>query len=73
MVLALDTALSRLATYDERQARVVELRYFAGLSVEETASLLDVSARTVKREWMLARAWLRGELASTPPGRTSDA
>jgi RNA polymerase sigma factor (TIGR02999 family) len=62
MVLALDTALTKLAEYDERQARVVELRHFAGLSVEETASLLGVSPRTVRREWMLARAWLRGEL-----------
>ena len=73
MVLALDTALTRLAMYDERQARVVELRYFAGLSVEETASLLGVSERTVKREWMLARAWLRGELGGSSHERASDA
>ena len=73
MVLALDTALTRLAMYDERQARVVELRYFAGLSVEETAGLLGVSERTVKREWMLARAWLRGELGGSSPERAPDA
>jgi RNA polymerase sigma-70 factor, ECF subfamily len=62
LILALDEALSELARYDERQARIVELRYFAGLSVEETAGLLSVSPRTVKREWTLARAWLHGEL-----------
>jgi RNA polymerase sigma factor (TIGR02999 family) len=64
MVLALDEALARLAQYDERQARIVELRYFAGLSIEETAGLLEVSPRTVKREWTPARAWLHGELSS---------
>jgi RNA polymerase sigma factor (TIGR02999 family) len=71
LILALDEALSELARYDERQARIVELRYFAGLSVEETAGLLGVSPRTVKREWTLARAWLHGELtgagAEKPP------
>ena len=64
MVLALDAALERLAEYDKRQARIVELRYFAGLSIERTAALLDVSETTVKREWTLARAWLRAELSS---------
>jgi len=64
MVLALDAALQRLAECDPRQARIVELRYFAGLSIEETAALLEVSPRTVKREWTVARAWLRGELGS---------
>ena len=73
MILALDGALTRLAEYDERQARVVELRYFAGLSVEETARLLSVSDRTVKREWVLARAWLRGELAGAPHDGAADA
>ena len=62
LVLDLDAALTQLSEYDERQARIVELRYFAGLSVEETASLLGVSSRTVKREWTLARVWLHGEL-----------
>ena len=66
LVLGIDAALTRLAAYDERQARVVELRYFAGLSVDETATLLGVSPRTVKREWMLARAWLHGELSRRP-------
>lgn len=58
----LDEALERLAALDERQARIVELRFFGGLSVEETAAVLDVSPRTVKREWAVARAWLRAEL-----------
>jgi RNA polymerase sigma factor (TIGR02999 family) len=65
-VLALDAALDRLATLDERQAKVVELRYFAGLTVEETAEALEVSPATVKRHWTLARAWLRRELAARP-------
>ncbi len=59
---ALDQALDRLAVFDERQARVVELRFFAGLNVEETAAVLDVSSKTVKREWAVARAWLYAEL-----------
>lgn len=57
-VLAIDEALERLATIDQDQARIVELRFFAGLSVEETAHVLKRSPRTVKREWRLARAWL---------------
>ena len=61
-VLAVDEALARLAALDEEQARIVELRFFAGLSVEETALVLDRSPRTVKREWRLARAWLQREL-----------
>lgn len=60
----LDQALSRLSAIDDRQARIVELRYFAGLSVEETAAVVHVSARTVKREWQMARAWLRREMAA---------
>jgi RNA polymerase sigma-70 factor (ECF subfamily) len=64
-VLALDEALKRLARLDERHARVVELRYFGGLSVEETAAALGLSPATVKRAWALARAWLFREL--TPP------
>ena len=62
-VLALDAALERLAALDERQAKVVEMRYFGGLTVEETAEALDISPATVKRHWTLARAWLRRELA----------
>lgn len=57
-LLAMDEALTRLATLDPRQALVVELRFFAGLSVVDTAQVLDISPTTVKREWMTARAWL---------------
>jgi len=58
----LDRALARLAALDARQAQVVELRYFGGLSVEEAADVLGVSPKTVKRDWSVARAWLRREL-----------
>ena len=61
-VEALDEALNRLAVLDARQARVVELRYFAGLSIEETAGVLGISHATVEREWRTARLWLRREL-----------
>ena len=61
-VLALDDALNRLAAQDERKCRVVELRYFGGLSVEETAEVLKVSPETVMRDWKLAKAWLLREL-----------
>ena len=61
-VLVLNDALDRLAEMDARQARIVELRYFAGLSVEETAAALDISTGTVKREWSSARAWLFTQL-----------
>ena len=61
-VLAVDQALRRLAKMSERQARVVELRYFAGASEEEIAAALGVSTPTVKRDWRVARAWLRKEL-----------
>lgn len=61
-VLAVDEALERLAAYDPDQSRIVELRFFAGLTVEEVAHLLQRSERTVKREWRLARAWLFREL-----------
>ena len=64
-VLALHDALERLAALDLEQARLVELRYFGGLSIEETAEALDVSPATVKREWALARAWLRRELSAS--------
>lgn len=62
-IAALDTALTQLALIDERQARIVELRFFAGLTVEETADVIGLSARTVKREWQMSRAWLRREMA----------
>jgi RNA polymerase sigma factor (TIGR02999 family) len=61
-VLAIDEALARLAELDEQQAHVVELRYFGGLSIEDTALALHISAATVKRDWTMARTWLRGEL-----------
>lgn len=61
-ILALDEALSRLAGHDPAMARVVELRFFAGLTVEEVALALDVSARTVKRRWTAGRVWLHREL-----------
>ena len=61
-VLALDVALERLARLDPRQSRLVELRFFAGLTVEETAATLGVAPITVKRDWALARAWLFREL-----------
>ncbi len=62
-ILELDQALERLAAVDERQARVVECRYFAGLTDEETAAALGLSVRTAQREWFKARAWLRAALA----------
>ncbi|HEV3277380.1 MAG TPA: ECF-type sigma factor [Terriglobia bacterium] len=61
-MLSLDEALARLAKLDPRQGRIVELRFFGGLSVEETAEVLGISARTVKREWSVARAWLYQEV-----------
>ncbi len=61
-VLALDEALEALARIDSRKGRVVELRYFGGLKIEETAEVLGVSVDTVKRDWRMARAWLFGEL-----------
>ena len=61
-VLALDRALDKLSALDPHQAKVVELRYFGGLTVEEAAEALEISPATVKRHWMLARAWLRREL-----------
>ena len=63
-VLAIDEALSRLESTDPRKAKIVTLRYFAGLSIEETASALDLSPATVKNEWTFARAWLFRALGS---------
>ncbi len=65
-LLALDGALSALAALDARQARIVELRFFGGLTVEETAEAAGVSPATVKRDWTLARAWLRRALGAAP-------
>jgi RNA polymerase sigma factor (TIGR02999 family) len=63
--LALDVALERLASLDPQQARIVEMRFFGGLTVEETADVLKISPRTVKREWSMARAWLRRALSES--------
>ena len=63
-LIALDDALTRLASVDERKSRVVELRYFGGLSVEETAEVLKVSQITVIRDWNLAKAWLAREMTN---------
>ena len=62
-VVALDDALEALAVFDERKSRIVELRYFGGLSVEETAQVLEVSPQTVMRDWNLAKAWLYQQLS----------
>lgn len=61
-IISLEDALEKLAALDERQARIVELRFFGGLSIEETAEVLAISPATVKREWSLARVWLFREL-----------
>ena len=65
-LLALDDALAALKRMDSRQCRIVELRYFAGMTLEETAESLGVSVATVKREWTMARAWLRREVEGRP-------
>lgn len=61
-LIALDEALTRLASFDERQSRIVELRFFSGMSVEETAEALGISKATIKNEWRTAKAWLFQEL-----------
>ena len=63
-VLALDEALCELSSIDDRQCRVVELRFFAGLNIDEAAEALGVSSATVEREWALAKAWLYRQLSS---------
>jgi RNA polymerase sigma factor (TIGR02999 family) len=68
-VLALDAALDKLAALDQQQAKIVELRYFGGMTVEEVADALDISPATVKRHWTMARAWLKKELSE--PGAAS--
>lgn len=74
-LLELDVALSRLAEFDPRQARIVELRFFGGLSVEEAAAVLGISPKTVKRDWSVAKAWLHAELKGVHgagPGEVGD-
>ena len=61
-LIALDEALNRLAEFDEQQSRIVELRYFSGLTLEETAAVLGISRTTVATDWALAKAWLHREL-----------
>src|SRR2546427_2771118 len=63
-VVGLDDALTRLAKLDPQQERIIELRFFAGLSIEETAEALNISPATVKRDWSTARAWLYREMTS---------
>jgi RNA polymerase sigma-70 factor (ECF subfamily) len=63
-IIEVDRALERLATLDARQAQIVELRFFAGLSVEQTADIIGVTPRTIVREWRVARGWLQRELAA---------
>ena len=63
-LIALDDALDTLARFDRRKARVVEMRFFGGLSVEETAAVLKISPQSVMRDWKLARAWLRREIGT---------
>jgi RNA polymerase sigma-70 factor, ECF subfamily len=62
-VLALHETLERLAKFDPQQERIVELRYFGGLTIEETAEVVEVSAATIVREWTIAKAWLRADLS----------
>ena len=71
-VLALDAALEKLAALDPQQAKIVELRYFGGLTGEETGEALDMSPATVKRHWTVARAWLKKELTGQPVRRDRD-
>lgn len=73
VLLSLDDALERLEARDARQARVVECRFFGGLTVEETASALGISPRTVKRDWAVAQAWLHRDMRSTDPEGRSEA
>ena len=72
-LIAIDRALERLATFDARKVRVVELRFFAGLTVDETADVLQVAPDTIARDWRMARTWLLRELGtgSTVEGRSS--
>ncbi len=63
----LDTALARLEALDPQQGRVVELRFFGGMTIEETAEVMGISPATIKREWAVARAWLYRELTADAP------
>ena len=72
-LLLVHESLDRLATWDARQAQIVEMRFFGGLSLEEIATALGISVRTVKRDWNVARAWLYAELRKAPPHEESPA
>ena len=61
-LVGLDEALKELAAFDERQSKIVELKYFGGMTMDEIAEILDISKSTVKREWIIAKAWLRAYL-----------
>lgn len=65
-VVALDEALNGLAQLDQQQSRIVELRFFGGLSIDETSAVLGVSPATVKRDWATARVWLHREISGLP-------
>ncbi len=67
VALSVDECLKRLEKIDARQSRLVELRFFAGLSVEQTAEVMEISTATVKREWQFAKAWLQREMGQTSP------
>ena len=71
-LLALDAALERLEALDSRQSQLVVLRFFGGLTIEEAASVLEISPATAKREWLTARIWLRRELAGSGEGDPSE-
>ena len=71
ILLPLDEALNELAEIDPQQSRIVELRFFGGLTIEETAEVMKVSSDTIKREWAMARAWLRQTLADQAPVQDS--
>jgi RNA polymerase sigma factor (TIGR02999 family) len=71
-LVALDDALKDLATRDPRQSQIVELRFFGGLTTEEAAEVIDVSARTIKREWRRAKAWLRREIVGEAKGADAE-
>lgn len=69
-VLALHESLSRMATFNPRQERIVELRYFGGLTIEEAAEVIGISEATIVREWTIAKAWLRADLSDSQPENT---
>ncbi len=69
-VIALDDALQDLATLNPQHSQIVELRFFGGMTIEEVAEVLDVSPRTVQREWRMARAWLRRQISAEKPDDT---